>query len=309
MKSFLDEFFYTHKQKRVRESVMLARISVSVFLIVACLAAISFTAYAYFTCTVSSSIMELQSANFHADITVTAAPNTPPIPLTPTGDGRFQVFLNNNVEYSVTLTRNGTAETGFCVITSDISNKVYCTQQFGIDRTAPDGLRTSITFTLEVETPTIVTFFPHWGTSACYDEYTGTKNDDPYILDKETVRITADRISVTDSIQSGETTVPPTQQVTTPPTTSPAPTTQPTEALPETTPPQTEITLPPTTTPTVPETLPLETLTTEPTTTEPEETESGETEPSQSDSTESTQPEEITTPTAVPDSTNPTENN
>lgn len=295
MKSLLYEFMNVHKQKRVRESVMLARISASVFLIVACLAAMSFTAYAYFTCTVSSGITPLQSANFHADISI-IAPDRSPIPLTPTGDGRFQAFLAGGNRYTVTLTATGTAETGFCVITSEISDKVYCTQQLGTDRAAPNGVRKGMTFYLTVEVSSYVTFFPHWGTSIYYEEYNSEKTNDQYIHHHGEVQITADRFPV----QSP----PPSEETTAPTEPSATPTTQPPETPSVTTPPQTESTVPPTTAPTVPEITPEETLTTEPIKSEPEETE-----PTQPESTESTQPVEITTPTTVPSSSDPTESN
>ena len=314
MKSFWNEFLYLKKQKRVRESVMLARIGVSVFLIVACLAAMSFTAYAYFTSTVSSGIIQLQSASFDADISV-VAPDSSPIPLIPTGDGRFQASLTAHTPYTVTLTAAGTAETGFCVITSDISNKVYCTQQLGVDRTAQNRLTSTITFTLTVDVSSTVTFFPHWGTSTYYEKYSTAEHGDCYILHQDppvVVQITADRTLFTDSVQQEEPTVPTTEEIAPPPPTPPAPiipvpTIPATEPPATTTPPETEATVPETTAPTIAESLPSEPIETEPQETQPDETEPEETEPTQPDNTESTQPEEITTSTTEPEATNPTD--
>ena len=69
MRKLYDEFFYVPKQGNVREKVLVARVAVSVALILLCMAIMNFTAYAYFSCNVSSGLNTIQSAKYNLDIT------------------------------------------------------------------------------------------------------------------------------------------------------------------------------------------------------------------------------------------------
>ena len=68
MKKWYKEYFYIAPEGSVREKVMLSRITVSIVLILVCMAAMSFTAYAYFTSSISSASTILQSAVYDLEI-------------------------------------------------------------------------------------------------------------------------------------------------------------------------------------------------------------------------------------------------
>ena len=54
MRKIYEEFFHVPKHGKIRENVILSRITLAVFIIVACLAAMSISAYAYFSHNVTS---------------------------------------------------------------------------------------------------------------------------------------------------------------------------------------------------------------------------------------------------------------
>lgn len=72
MRKLYNEFFYIPKHGKVREKVMLTRIAMTVTIVIMCLAAMSITAYAYFSYNITSASNTIQAANFEAQITVTS---------------------------------------------------------------------------------------------------------------------------------------------------------------------------------------------------------------------------------------------
>lgn len=189
MKSVYDEFFYVPKEGKVREKVMLVRLTVSVILMIVCLAAMSISAYAYFACNVSSTYNVIQSTNFEAVVSIVSIVDDTDTPVTviTTDDRIHTAYLESGTTYTVTMRPTGTATTGFCVVSADGCDKVYHTQQLGMvgDRFVPE-----VSFTLKVSHSTKVGIFAHWGTSSFYDAYTNKgENDELYILDGETLEL------------------------------------------------------------------------------------------------------------------------
>lgn len=170
MRKLYKEFFYISNTDKIRDKVMLARVGVTVVIMVICLFAMSITAYAYFT---ANDIVlpdnYIKSAKYELDIVV--------------NDGENDVILTNNQfvaaagkTYTVTLTyveEDFSAKTGFGVIT--VGDRVYHTQQIGDDVNATNGKRSSITFNvLATGTGNIsVNLSAHWGTSSRYVEGEG----------------------------------------------------------------------------------------------------------------------------------------
>lgn len=72
MKRFFKEFFHIPKNGRVTEKAMLTRIILSVTMILTCMAAMSITAYAYFTCSVFSGVTKMQAAVWTIAVTAEA---------------------------------------------------------------------------------------------------------------------------------------------------------------------------------------------------------------------------------------------
>lgn len=68
MRKFYRDFFYIPKYGKVQEKVMLTRVTMTVAIVIMCLAAMGFTAYAYFSCDVTSGFNTIQAANFASKI-------------------------------------------------------------------------------------------------------------------------------------------------------------------------------------------------------------------------------------------------
>ena len=285
MRKLYNEFFYIPKHGKIREKVMLTRIAMTITIMVICLAAMSITAYAYFSYNVTSGSNTIKAASFYTDVTVQitdADGNAVETITTNTSDHKsHSATLDANKTYTITIKHNArsTAQTGFVIITADKCETKYHTQQLGRDG---DGNTYTITFKLTPSANTVVTFRSHWGTSSFYADFKEIgENDERYIIDGDDVKLTIDGVAPSDKTNtSGETE--PTGETTTPTTDATTPTTG-TKPSTESTTPSTE-TVEPTESTTEPTTS-----TTEPTVTEPAVTEPATTEPAATESTEITE--------------------
>ncbi len=194
MRKLYNEFFYIPKHGKIRETVMLARVAVSVAIVIACLAAISFSAYAYFSYNVTSGSNVIKAASFYTDCTVWITDESGNEVEVITSDhvSHLANDLKANKTYSVTLkhTELSTSQTGFVIVTATGCATRYHTQQLGRDG---DGKTLTITFTITPGADTDVTFYSHWGTSSFYDLTEIEENGErQYILDGDDVKMTVD---------------------------------------------------------------------------------------------------------------------
>ena len=168
MRKLYNELFYIPKHAKVSEKNMLARITLSITVVVACLIAMSISAYAYFSCSVTSASNVIKSANFDATVSVVNEFGAE-IPLD-TENGLQKAILAEGT-YTVKLCKadTSTAQTGFCIVT--INGIDYHTQQLG-----------SVEFTLKVAEGTELTLNCHWGTSSYYG-YDNADTNPNYITD------------------------------------------------------------------------------------------------------------------------------
>ncbi len=288
MRKLFNEFFYIPKYGKVREKVMLTRLTMMITIVIVCLAAMSITAYAYFSYNVTSGLNTIKSANFETSISIQITDSDgkavdTPKPIT-TNYKLYKIAdLKVGEWYTVTVTptERSTAKTGFIIVTATGCNEIYHTQQLGIDENVPGGKTPEIKFQLMITDTTDVVLEAHWGTSSYYPKFKDT-DDDHYITYKdgqmEQVKMIVNGIvnPVVDSDTEENKT--PTEGITPPATV--------------TTPPSTESTTPSTTI----TTPPVSTETTEPTATETttpsEQIETVETQPQ---ATTETQPAEETT--------------
>ena len=193
MRKLYNEFFYIPKHGKVREKVMLTRIAMTVTIVIMCLAAMSITAYAYFSYNITSGSNIIKSASFYTDVTVqiTAEDGTAVDTITTnTSDHKsHSAELSANKTYTITVKHNdrSTAQTGFVIVTAKGCETRYHTQQLGRDG---NGNTYTITFKLTPGANTIVTFRSHWGTSTYYG-YAGDSdnNIEKYILDGEDIEL------------------------------------------------------------------------------------------------------------------------
>ena len=154
--------FYKPKYGSDADSIMLKRLFSTVTVVLVCLAAISLSAYAFFSCSVTSGSNTIQTSSFSTTVTIKASDGTI------ITQGKLQSHTFTPDKYSVTITRDSGANgTGFCMI--HIGEKTYYTQQLGRDITAPNQERPAVSFTLDVKTSTKVAFKSCWGTNSYYD--------------------------------------------------------------------------------------------------------------------------------------------
>ncbi len=166
MRKLYNEFFYIPKQGKIREKVMLARVITTVTIVIICLVAMSFTAYAYFSHNITSGSNTIKAANFDANISITnnASKNST---VSITNDGESKTANLEAGKYTVELTKgSSTANKGFCIIT--IGDKDYYTDQIGVD-TAKNLDDAKVKFELRLSAPTKIKVVSHWGTSVYYD--------------------------------------------------------------------------------------------------------------------------------------------
>lgn len=172
MKKIYKELFFIPKDGKIRERVFIVRMALSVTVILLSLAAMSFTAYAYFTHTTTVSVATIQSANW--DITVTAPEGV-------TQENGYYVLDNTESsdikEYLFTVkdTETATATVGYVRvdIKTDVDN-FASTQTFYsqcIGEILVDGeMKTVTERTIKVTVPAnkkvILQFVGEWGTYA-----------------------------------------------------------------------------------------------------------------------------------------------
>ncbi len=166
MKKLYNKYFYVSKHEKISDKVMLARAIFTLTFVVMCLFAMSITAYAYFSSSVTSGGNIITSANYELDIKI----NGSAIDV-----AEFEIPASSQRnEIQIELGENNTATTGFCVIKierEDKENKIYYTTQIGIDQNSTEKERKQLTFYLKAEAPCKVTFISHWGTSVYYEGY------------------------------------------------------------------------------------------------------------------------------------------
>lgn len=232
MKELFNEYFFVDDNGKVKEKVMLTRITVSIVLIIACLAAMTVSAYAFFTSNVTSTDNVIKLGNFEADVKIAYTDGEGKTALVDTVESEKRsrnAFLYADIDYTVTISANeeATAQTGFCVITANCNKNIYHTQQIGVDG---DKTTESIVFTLRLSKDSIVNFYSHWGTSSYYDAYKNNlENEELYIVDGDTVLIEADAGSSTVNAEdnTADTTGPVNGNGYVPETSAPAQTTSP----------------------------------------------------------------------------------
>ena len=292
-KRFMD-FIRETRDEKATEKALISRAAMLVVVVVGCLAAMCLTAYAYFTCNITSDANTLQAAKFQAKVSIQLIENDQVIEtIVPQKNGTWTYTasgLQVGKSYTVTVSydQSNTASTGYVAVMAGGCKDIYHTQQLGADTTAPGGNRPELTFKLMITDGTAVAFEARWGTSAYYPNGTDAEE---YIVDGEEIKMVVN--NVTQVIADGEETpsdevetTPPASEEVTPPTTAAA-TPNDTEAdapvEPDTTePPATE---PPATEPPATEPPATEPPATEPPTTEPPATEPPVTEDEVADST------------------------
>ena len=192
MKSWYREFFEVKDGEQVREKVLVSRMFVAVLLIVIGLAAMSLSAFAYFSHEASSGVGMLTTANFDAVITaVSNDPSQTPVTVEASGSKTYRAALDAGVTYRISVRHSvdSSASTGFLILHLDGSDIRYHTAQIG---RSGNSHTDELTFYVTLDAPADLVFLAHWGTSSYYG-YASNGQDptDFYITEGETVALSA----------------------------------------------------------------------------------------------------------------------
>lgn len=173
MRKLFNAFFYIPQHEKVREKVMLIRIAMTITIVFMCLAAMSITAYAYFSYNITSSSNIIKAANFEACVTISTTENdsSTNIEVTKHKNASYTANLKAGKIYTITLDESdgSTAKTGFCIVSAIGCSDIYHSQQIGTDAVVDGKFTDKVTFQLKVTADTTITFVSHWGTSSYYE--------------------------------------------------------------------------------------------------------------------------------------------
>lgn len=180
MKSFLANYIIIPKYGTVREKVFMTRIALGLTAIIFCMAALTYSAYAFFSHGVTSNPSKITAANYELNYTVTVGDNRPqegavianePEAIAPSDlDGTYKLPAGT---YTIAMTKPETAKasTGFCkieVCDTTGNSSLHYTQQIG-KVSATDSVTTRYIL-VEVKVGTaFVKLTASWGTCARTD--------------------------------------------------------------------------------------------------------------------------------------------
>ena len=180
---------------RISEKKMMMQAISTIAVIVGCLAAMTITAYAYFTHSVTSGFYPVRTANFETSLSIQItddAGNVTNVVSNTENNKMHEAFLEGGKTYTIAITQttSSTAKTGFVIMSAAGSTDVYHTVQLGMDATAENGFTREIKFYVAPTLDTTVVFLSHWGTSSCYG-YSNVDNEF-YITKEKLVNLVID---------------------------------------------------------------------------------------------------------------------
>ena len=204
MVNLFRKFFYVPQYGKIDDKVMVTRVITSVVTVILCLAAMGFSAYAYFSHDLTSATNTLKGAKFDAKVQMQLNDANGETVTVVTSNYKTHIAeLKAGQTYFITAqhTSASTAKTGFLIVTAENCNTRYHTVQLGKDGA---GLTETITFCLTPTADTKVTFLAHWGTSSYYGYATDNEN---YIQSGESVTMHIGT-SVTQASEGADATTP-----------------------------------------------------------------------------------------------------
>lgn len=178
MNKLYNEFFRITKDEKIRDKVILTRLTFSVCVIVICLFAMSISAYAYFSHSFTTAPSVISSANFGINVSIeNLDDDTDTVEVRQVSAMTRSADLRAGCTYSITIERTGTSS-GYCTVSAENCEiSKYFTEQIGDN---------PITFTVTLTSDATVDFSANWGTSIYYLDYVedGT-NEEFFIINGE----------------------------------------------------------------------------------------------------------------------------
>ena len=167
MKRIYEEYLHVPEDGKIREKVFIARIAVAIVCVVCCLSAMGFSAYAFFTSSITSGSNTIVAASYGVGVAIASSEDTP---LTAKADNPLSYEAVGAGTYTVSINATGTASTGYCKIEIVGSEKTVTlfTQQLPPEVT--------MSFTLVTNGEADITITPQWGTYSNRDIVVGDKS-------------------------------------------------------------------------------------------------------------------------------------
>lgn len=167
MKRIYEEYLHVPEDGKIREKVFIARIAVAIVCVVCCLSAMGFSAYAFFTSSITSGSNTIVAASYGVGGAIASSEDTP---LTAKADNPLSYEAVGAGTYTVSINATGTASTGYCKIEIVGSEKTVTlfTQQLPPEVT--------MSFTLVTNGEADITITPQWGTYSNRDVVVGDKS-------------------------------------------------------------------------------------------------------------------------------------
>ena len=166
------KWFLIPEKGKIPERVMLNRIAVSIATIVLCMAAMSFSAYAFFTSTVTSKAGVLQSAKYELDVRFEEAVT----------EENGVYLLNNDTDsakrfsFSIFAQPENTATVGYAMITADQVTDFYTQPIWSVEETEKTAERS---YSIDVAPNSTVRLI----VAARWGSYSGTPAEEGVLID------------------------------------------------------------------------------------------------------------------------------
>lgn len=183
MKRIYEEYLHVPEDGKIRDKVFIARIAVAIVCMVCCLSAMGFSAYAYFTSSITSGSNTIVAATFNAEIAVVenkkdgTSETLEELELNTKASDMVHTFQlasedNGGKKYTVTIkaSETTTAKTGYCKIEIlGVDSEVvfeYFTIPIDVEKTADAPL----VFEIECYESATVRITANWGSCSEKDE-------------------------------------------------------------------------------------------------------------------------------------------
>lgn len=167
MKKIYEEYLHVPEEGKIKEKVFIMRVVVAIVCIVFCLSAMGFSAYAFFSSSITSGSNTIMAATYGVEVVIASSGGTA---LTAKADSPLLYGDVAAGTYAVSLKASGTAKNGYCKIEIVGSEKTVTlfTQQL-----PPEA---GMSFTLVTNGKASITITPQWGTYSNSDVVVGDKS-------------------------------------------------------------------------------------------------------------------------------------
>ena len=172
MKRIYEEYLHVPEEGKIKEKVFIMRIAIAIVCVVCCLSAMGFSAYAFFTSSITSGSNTIVAATYGAEITVARDDNNPQTKVTPTVNQTIHTYSLVKGTYHVVIKATGNAQNGYCkIVIGDVESEdsiKYYTIHMNTDEKAS---KSQLEFVVECYNDNAeLHIIPNWGSCSEKEE-------------------------------------------------------------------------------------------------------------------------------------------